>query len=904
MKKFLIFLSIVLLIGTGYFTYDKWVKDANVTLWSFVPNNAVLVYESSTPLTTLKEIAATDVWKNLNYIQPVANIQNDLDILDTLAGKGNFSAFFEDTPTLISVDITSSTSIDFLFIVEIQNLSQQSFISKAQAYFEKQGFSKRTREYDGFTITELVGKTPNESFTYIFYKNYFIGSFSAFLVEDAIRTMSDSENLDFEARNPELKQLTKLAKDQGNVYVNAQRIGDLVNVTAANNTQIDLGKSGFLDLKISEDLINLTGFLFLEDETEYLHNFSRLDGASFDMSEIVPNNTAWIYHFGTSDPIKLGENLATHFQKNQPKVLAERQRIQKEYDLDVNHTFTLIDEEIGLLSLESTVTGNRNQLMILETNDMGEALRFFNSVGEREMQATGDSLYLEQYGDYEIRKLPAANFPYALIGSLAGDYKDCYYLQYRNYLIFSNHLQQLKNLTLSIEDEATWTKSIRINRFLEKGNQESNFSLYINTPRAWNQVLKELKPEWKSIFEEYQFSLKNLEFITTQFSAVDDKFYTNVNIYQPNLPKRNIPDRITALKTLTVADYITTKPYLLLNHNDRSYETFIQDTTNTIYLIDKNFNVLWDKQLDEQITSDVSQIDYYNNGKLQMIFTTAHQVHIIDRTGSYIPEFPKSLPENREIEYFNIIDYDNSKKYRFAIAGKNGNVYLTDKNLKVLEGWDPKAFQDPLVMAPQHLRVNGKDVIVIQETSGKLWVLTRRVTNYPGFPKNLEAEVTSPVFIKNANSFDEATVTVLTKTGELIEFNLNAQMTNRDQIYKPGLETQFELLEDVTGDSYVIVRKTDNKYEILNEQGEQLFQKDYFSKTPLITQYYQLGSGVEFIVMVDTGGTFLYVYDQSGNLISGRPLTASCPVSIMQYENEYQIYKAVDRNLELISISY
>lgn len=904
MKKFLLFLAIVLLIGTGYFTYDKWVKHADIGLWSFVPNNSIVVYETNSPLTTLKEIQETAIWKNLSYITPISGITADINVLDTLAGKGNFTSFFENTPTLITLNVTSSSSIDFLYVVEIQNLSQQSFISKAQAYFTSQGFQKRTREYEGFTITELIDKAPGETFTYIFYKNYFIGSFSAFLVEDAIRTVGDSETPNFITQNQELTSLTKLQRDQGNIYLNMGRIGDLINITTTDGAAANLGKSGFLDLKVTEDVINLTGFSFIEDQDEYLSIFTHLNGAAFDMAEIIPNNTSWAYHFCTTDPATLGTQLHEYLQKNQPEVVKTREQLLKEYELDVQHTFTLIDEEIGLLTLESTVTGNKNQLLILEVKDMGESLRFFNSVSEREMQATGDTLYSEQFGDYEIRKLPAQRFPYALLGNMAKDFNDCFYLQYRNYLIFSNSLQQLKNLTFSIQEESTWTKSLRINRFLEKTNQESNFSLYVNMPRAWNQVLKELKPVWKSAFEEYQFSIKNLEFMAYQFSAVDDKFYTNINLYQPDLPQRNIPDRITELRSLTVADYITSKPYLVINHNDRSREVFIQDTANTIYLIDNQFNVIWDKSIDGQITSDVKQLDYYNNGKLQYAFTTQKEVHIIDRTGAYLPEFPKSLPDQREITSFEIIDYDNSKKYRFSFSDNNGHAYLTDKNLNPLEGWNPMKFKEPLAMAPTHRRVNGKDAIIAQEISGKIWLLTRRGENYQGFPKDLNVDITNPLFIKNANSFSEATLTVLTNDGELVEIAFNGELIQRQQLYKPDTNTEFDLLRDVTGDSYLILRKTGNRYEILNEQGEALFQKDYFSKSPLITQYYQLGGGVEFIVMIDTGGSFLYIYDQNGNLISGRPLTASCPISIMQYENEFQIYKAVDRNLELISIGY
>ncbi|MEQ8474478.1 MAG: hypothetical protein RIC35_24990 [Marinoscillum sp.] len=904
MKKFLIFLAIVLLIGTGYFTYDKWVKHSDLSLWSFVPNNAIAIYESDSPLSVLEEIKESKVWKNLSYIRSIANIEESINILDTLAGQGNFKTFFKENPALIALNVTSSKTFDFLYIVEIKNLSQQSFISKAQAYFNDKDYTKRTRIYEGFTITELINGETNQSFTYIFYKNYFIGSFSAFLVEDAIRTVGADSEFGFQAYNPELRTLTKLEQDQGNLYLNMKRVVSLINVASESSYTFSLAKNSFVDLKVTDDLINLTGFTFLDDPDQFLSSFANSNGASFDMAEIIPNNTSWFYHFSSENMVELGSKMNEYHLKKDPQVIAHQQLLLKENDFDVNQTYNLLDEEIGLLTLESSVTGRKNQLFILEMNDMGEALRFFNSVGERKMQKTGDTLYHEQYGDYEIRKLPVPEFPYALLGSVASGFSESFYLQFRNYLIFSNSLQQLKNLTFSIEDEATWTKSIRINRFLSRTNKEANFSFFVNTPRAWNQLLKSLKPEWVDIFDEFQFSLKNLEFLAFQFSAVDDKFYTNINVYQPDLPNRTIPERINTIHSLTLADYITTKPFLVINHDDKSREVFIQDTTNSVYLIDKSFNVLWDLPIDEPIKGDVRQIDYYNNGKMQYLFTTKSGVHIVDRTGKYIPEFPKKLVDNKPINHFNVIDYDNSKRYRFAITDENGAVYLTDKNLKPLEGWNPRKFNSPLAQAPVHRRINGKDVIIVLQTNGKLWQLSRRGENYPGFPKDVESNITNPMFIKNANSLEDATISLLTNSGEIIEIAMDGDLVRRDQLYKPGTETKFKLMPDVTGDTYVILRQTGTRYEVLDATGETLFEKDYFTKSELITQYYQLGRGIEFIIFVDPGGSFLYMYDRNGNLATGRPLASSCPISIMQYENEFQIYRAVDRNLELISVSF
>lgn len=903
MKKILLFSTIILLLGAGYLTYMRWVKGGDITLWSFVPQNSAVVYESSNLLAAFKEIQQTNIWDNVSHIPEFARLTEDLLQLDTIAGRGNFSEFFNTCPALIALNVTSSQTFDFLYILEIQNLSQQTYITKAQAYFEKRGYKKQTREYEDFTITELVAPEPGKVFTYIYHRNYIIGSFSAFLVEDAIRTLAEDAQQNFEHTHPELQTLVKLEKDHGNLYINTSRLTALLNTFTTEQSAVSFAKSTFLDVKTGTDAVNLSGFTFVDKSTQFLTSFSHSSGAAFDMAEIIPGNTAWLYHFSAREPKTLGTSLAAYFKETNPEINQYRQKLYTESDFDVNATFDFIDQEIGLAVLETPANSDKNELLILEINDMGEALKFFNAVGQRYMQQTGDSIFAEQYGNYEIHKFPLERFPYALLGELANDFKETYYLQYRNYLIFSNSLQQLKNFTHAIEDESTWTKSLRINRFLDRTNKEANFSVFINTPRAWDQLIPTLKPSWQEYFTANETSLKSLEFLALQFNTVDNKFYTNVTVYQPDLPKFSTSKQVTTLETITLADAITSKPFIVTNYADRSREIFVQDSAHTVYLIDAHFKVVWSKALDEPVVGDVRQIDYYNNGKLQYIFATAKTIHVVDRTGAYLPEFPKATPGEVEIEHFGIIDYDNTKKYRYAMADKKGNVYLTDKDVSLLEGWEPKAFDSPLVQAPVHRRINGKDVIVILQTNGKLWQLNRKGDAYPGYPKETGVVINSPMFLKPANNFDKASVTLLNKHGELIEFTFSGNLIRREQLYKPDAETIFTLMKDVTGDTYIILRQSENKYEILDQDGRELFQKEYFTGKPLYQQYYDLGADREFIIFVDPSGALLYLYDQHGNLLTNRPITASQPISMIQFDNQFQIYKVAGRNLELISIS-
>ncbi len=891
-------LAACLLAGAGYFTYDKWVKSPDLTVWSFVPQNALFVYESATPLATLQEVKESGIWKNVSALPVFQSLSQKVTYLDTIVGQGAFSTTFKDNPCLISLHTISAESFDFLFVVEIQNLTQHAFLSKVQ-----NGFTKRTREYLDFTITELKQKNGNVLFTFIFYKNYFIGSYSAFLVEDAIRAVEDNHIIPFTERYPELMTVARLERDQGNLYVNLERFPSMIGTIARESSNLNPGRSAYLDLKISDNLINLSGFTFVPEANQFLTPFRQQPGSSFNMLEIVPNETATFLHFNSSDPKKLGKELQAYFLQTDPKVGQLRAKLLDEADFDVSYTFDFLDEEVGIATLESNPERSE-LLLILEVRDMGEALNFFNSAGERYALARNDTVYLEEFGDYQIRKLPFDGYPYALLGSVAEGFDHTFYLQHRNYLVFSNNLLRLKNLTIGIENENTWGKSLRIRKFMEQINQSANLSYFVNTSRSWNQLTSSLKGSWGTLTRDFQNNFKNIEFLSVQFSAIDDKFYTNISAFQPEVPNGQFPQRADVLKSITMTNELITKPQLIVNHTTRERELVVVDSAYTIYQFSNAFEILWSQELSEGLKSEISQLDYYKNGKLQIVFATGNKMHIIDRNGEYLPGFPMAKLSENPINQFSLIDYDNSKNYRFAIADAKGQVFLTDKDLKALPGWAPKNFDGPLSEPVAHYRIGGKDVFMILQQSGKIHLVNRKAESVNGFPIDLKSPLSSGYFVKESNDLKTSIVSIITANGELIRLSLDGEILNRVQLYKPATSTSFTLLPDIGKSDFVVLRQTENKYELLNENGELLFTKDYFSGKPLYYQYYNLGGDTRLVAMTEPDDSYLYLYDLAGNLVTGRPLSASRAISLWKNGNEYQIYRCVGQNLELISLKF
>src|SRR5690606_36538884 len=135
--------------------------------------------------------------------------------------------------------------------------------------------------------------------------------------------------------------------------------------------------------------------------------------------------------------------------------------------------------------------------------------------------------------------------------------------------------------------------------------------------------------------------------------------------------------------------------------------------------------------IDGQIVGDVTQIDFYKDGNLKLLFSTDKSLYVIDRDGEDIPGFP--LTPGYRIDQVNVIDYNKSKDYRFLLADDSGNIYMYDKNGDNLEGWTPRSMDYRLTIPPSHMRVRARDVIFALEERGVLKSMTRRGGLYPGF---------------------------------------------------------------------------------------------------------------------------------------------------------------------------
>ncbi len=912
MKRFLIFFIILLIGGGAFIAYKTYFERGNISLWALVPDNALLVYESTAPMDAWMEFTSSNIGKGLQSIDAFQRPGQMLSKLDTiLGGKEKTSALLTGKTFLTSLHSIGSQSLDFLLLVDMPTLASRRNMDDILAYFsEKNGFNLSSRTYQGYTISEIRSQQTNDLFTFIYYRNFFIGSFTPFLVEDAVRNIETAGSGFFD-KNKDLLLLSRLQNDQGNLYVNTNKLDRLAD-TFIDEKILDLkaitalGSSSFLDIKVTEPQLLMNGFTILPPNySGYLSGFVNNPALGLKMEEVVSNRTAVFVNMTFESAETWNTQTLPYWEKSAPALIALRGQTLKDLDIDVTSFYNSIDGHVGVSMQESSLGHEADKVFYLAMKDLSEGLSQFKQLSERINQSQGDTLYYEEYADFSIGQLEINELPFQLFGEPFSGFSTLYYTGYRDYLIGAASVQVLKTVIDDIGNENTWGKSVQINSFLDNTLREANLSVFVHTPRAWNLWQQNLDEAWKQPFSDASTTLQSIDLMAMQWSFIEDKFYTSVVFQQSEkTAQKGIQKPLLSDNTVTFAQPLSTKPYVVRNHTDKTLETLVQDSTSMIYLLSANQEVLWIDSIKGKINSPVFQIDYYKNGKLQYLFSTPRYIYAIDRTGEYLPGFPVAFSGKNDIAFFTLVDYDKSKNYRYFFADTRGDLYIADKDGKLLDGWGPKEIKHPLASAPLHVRVRGQDFLVALQSNGVMHAFNRRGQSIKGFPVDFKTPVNNEVFAEAGSSNGNSKLTTITNDGSIIQINLAGKVIQREQLYRPSAQSKFKLVPEASGNGYIFTRQDANRIAIIDQAGKVLFEKDYMSTGIASSQFYDFGGGRKLFIVNDPVQAFSYLYDEKGNLVNFRPIETTKEVAIIFYESQglYKIYKNYENEFSILSL--
>ena len=934
MKKrvILIVVGVLLVAAVGFLYYRFTRQEVPSMAWAYVPENAIMVYETSDLPNSWQQLVQSPLWNILGTLPDAQRLDEQVAYLDSLPLA---RTFLQKKSLLMAFQVAGSDAVDATFFFRLSGEKEKKNFQQAlHALKNDANLQSEERQYDGYTIYELRDNTQDKTFSYVLHEGVFAGSFTPFLVEDVVRNIAgEFTDGSFAFHNQTLLDLPKLANDEGNLYLNARRLSSWLSVftepkEASQLAPLDaLCQAMLLDVSIQDQQLLLNGFSEATttvtassgEESErqspllYLQTFAGQQPQPMGIGDYIPNRTAWLYYLSFSEAEQWQQALMA-YQAGQSlpvyrNLSKRRKAFEQQYTTSLSDWYSWFGEEVGLLTLESINVSEPDRALLIEVRDTAMASQALEALATARSLSTDTASYQERFSTYTIGELSYADFPSLLLGPIAQGYDQCFYLLTDGYLVMANNVRALKRLMLDKEAENTWSKSLKQSRFLEGTLDDSNLSLVVDIARSWELMLPYLSPKWRKLATDHAQQFKQLEKIAVQFSGNEETFYTSIAVSYPDQPVESLASTSFATISRVFTDQpIRTKPYIVRNHDTQALEALFQDEDNVLRLVSSEQKTLWKDSLGVAMNSEVYQIDFYDNGKLQYLFASDSAIHLIDRNGSNVEGYPLYMPTGVHIRYLSLIDYDNSKNYRFLVSDMNGGLWMFNTDRESLEGWNPNGMASTPATPPFHVRVRGKDCLVAIGQDGTVYVKNRRGEDYPGFPLRLDKACHSPAFVTPASTFEETTITTVTDGGELITFNLLGNITQRVQLYRPSADARFTLCEDALSKTFVLLRQDQESLGILDRKGVLLFEKDFFSPSALasdmlVAQYYNFGAGNEIYAVTDQIQEFTYLFDSQGQLINDRPVESDYAIGLLYSEDQqkFRLYRNFENEFAILS---
>mgnify|MGYP001369861009 CR=1 FL=1 len=821
MKTRIVFFIFILLASFYTFNHFKF-KKSNHNIWDLVSSKSSIILELDDPFIQYnKMLKSSIIEKNLT------EIKNDFDAFNLFLNN-NIESFLNSNKIIISYFKLSDSKLEPIYVT-YKGALDIDFIFKK---IKESGVGIKERKFNNQIIYESIIEDKNYTFSII--DNIIILSKNSLLIEDAIRTKTNS-NLQFIKNESDLFSQVKIKKDIGNLYINHPDIFDLLNIDSKNNLmsfiQKITPKKSFFDMKLEAQILRLNGFSSVSSES-----FNKDKSRHDSIIDILPYNTISYININSTNE----KNFFKFNKKNKIEKFSENYKL-----------------EIGRAIIENSKSNKYDELVILKRKSSSD------------FQKTDSLLYdgIFKLDDQELNEL--------INNKDTQDQKEKFFIKIEDYILISEQISSLIQIENNIKKNKFWTKKLNISKFKNQMNESHNISIVLDYSRFTNT---------------YNSTINMVSF---QMSLIDNKLYTSLNMSN----KDNVTEEFSnenIVKEFIAKNNLIIKPKIIYSHLDNTPEVITQDEKNNIYHLSKEFNLIWSDSI-ERINSEIYSIDYYKNNKKQILFSSKNKIYSYDRKGNPLTGFPIKNPSESNIEHLNVIDYDKSKRYRIITSHDNGEIYFLDKNGRKLDGWSPMKMKDQLVQEPLHVRVRGKDYIIILLKNGTLYLKNRKGADYPGFPIKTNNDSNNKIKVEISNSPKNSVIELLSDNGTLYKINFNGEIVLQRDQFRPEKYSKFKMIKDPSGKSSLIFSYDENYIYLYDKR------LSFDNINDLKFQYYDLNKNTKYFIITDpkTKKTIFLDKDLSYKLKS---VDNENKISLINYSKSINIYKSINNIISMIEI--
>jgi len=280
--------------------------------------------------------------------------------------------------------------------------------------------------------------------------------------------------------------------------------------------------------------------------------------------------------------------------------------------------------------------------------------------------------------------------------------------------------------------------------------------------------------------------------------------------------------------------------------------------------------------MEEPIRSEVYQIDYFRNGRLQYLFSTDNRLHLIDREGNYVDKYPINL-RSKATNGLALFDYDGSRDYRIFIACEDKHVYLYDKKGSIVKGWGFDKTEGTVKQPVIFKRIGNKDHIIFSDER-RVYILDRR-GNVRVNPEKQYALSNNKLIFEGSSSGQGARLVGTDVEGSVYYNYFDGKVESKEmKTFDSGHYFEFQDLDKDGRRDFIYL--TGNRLEVFKSNGEEMFVKKMDADITHPPAIYRFPGNEKKIGIVTRSREEIYLVNSDGSLYYGFPLRGRTMFSI------------------------
>ena len=877
---------VVLLSFIGAMTYSyfhfKTIKQPISNSIKAIPTSAALIVESKQIVASWQKLSKTNlIWQELLGTNYVNSLNSSLEFLDSLRLKDKqFNSFLKNQHVFVSAHMSGANNFNYLFTMGLPtNVNEQDvndYIAKASLRS-----TKTTKLYDGISITSIKKSNSIHTFHYAVHEGILSCSYSVILVEDAIRQKQSQYSLtninDFSK-----VLLTAGNKIDANLYINYKVFPNILStvISPAFQSELDnlsnMANWAEVDLNLVPNAIKLNGYTYANDSVNnYLNAWQNQESAKPTILQMLPQNISTFIHLGYSDFDLFRKNYETYLEKNNKlfEFGAAIKLTETKYNINFTTDFlNHINNEMALVISESVAEKYKNgAFAVFKMKNIEDALSAISKIDttiDNIKNIVVDSI---RFKGYRIQQINLPGMMKILFGEPFSIVTENYYTSINNYLIFGNSVNSLRDFINYYERGKTLARDAHFSAFMDNLNNNSNIIVYSNIARSKEIYKAFVSNETANDIDTHKELLNKFEAVAIQISkSKNNLFYNNIYINHNPIEKKET----SSLWDVKLDTSISRKPQLVTNHYSYEKEIFVQDDSNTIYLISESGEILWQRKIEGEIMGEAAQIDIFKNDKLQLLFNTKTKVHLIDRNGKNVTGYPVEL-NSEATAPLSVMDYDSNRNYRILLPTLDGNVLNFEASGSQVQGWGYESKGVPIIYSFKHLSISGKDYIISIDAEGQIHALNRKGEDRLSLVKTVAL---SPFYTKKSKYLSESFVLTQDTGGVTKVFFDDTKETLR--LPDVNLDTRFFAIEMDNENNFEYVLIEDNEARVLNMDLKELVSFKPDSAISSSAYAYRFTNGEIELGFSCAAANEIFLLNRAGNLHEGFPLYGSTPFAV------------------------